>query len=97
MLKSILSIFSAAGFRKNPSQPFLGSSRNRCLTSSLKGAAKETISRENYYKLTSGSSTQLKLLSIGGEFNRQTNEFGFSTVYHVFQARFQGEKTRFRR
>ena len=30
--------------------------------------------------LTSGRSTELKLFSIGGEFNRQTNKFGFFTV-----------------
>ena len=69
-------------------------SRNRCVTS-LKTAAKETSSRENCYKLTSGRSTELKLWSIGGEFNRQTNKFRFSTVYHQFRARFWGEKTRF--
>ena len=57
---------------------------------SLKTAAKETSSRENYNKPTLGRSTELKLRSIGGEFNRQTNKFGFSTVYHEFQARFQG-------
>ena len=51
-------------------------SRHRCVTS-LKTAAMEPSSRENCYKLTSGRSTELKLWSIGGEFNRQTNKFGF--------------------
>ena len=66
-------------------------SRNRCVTS-LKTAAMEPSSRENCYKLTSGRSTELKLWSIGGEFNRQTNKFGFSTVYHEFRARFRGKR-----
>ena len=54
-------------------------------------------SRENYYKLTSDRSIELKLWSFGGEFNGETNKFGFSTMYDEFQARFQGEKTGFRR
>ena len=29
---------------------------------------------------------------MGGEFDRQTNKFGFSTVHNEFQARFQGGK-----
>ena len=53
--------------------------------------------RENYYKLTSGRSTELKLWSISWEFNRQTNKFGLSTVYSEFEAKFSGEKRRFRR
>ena len=69
-------------------------SRHRCVTS-LKTAAMEPSSRENCYKLTSGRSTELKLWSIGGEFNRQTNKFGFSTVYHEFRARFRGGKDKF--
>ena len=69
-------------------------SRNRCVTS-LKTAAMEPSSRENCYKLTSGRSTELKLWSIGGEFNRQTNKFGFSTVYHEFHARFWGKRQGF--
>ena len=53
--------------------------------------------RENYYKLTSGRSTELKLWSISWEFNWQTNKFGLSTVYNEFEAKFSGEKRRFRR
>ena len=37
--------------------------------------------------LASGRSAEQKLWSIGKEFNRQTNKFGFSMVKNDFQAR----------
>ena len=63
VLKSIVSIISVAVFIKNKqtnTEVPLGSSRNGCVTNQQK-AAKETCSREKYYKLTSGRSTELKL------------------------------------
>ena len=64
ILKSIVSIISAAVFIKKNKQTNtkvpLGSSRNGCVTNQ-QTAAKETCSREKYYKLTSGRSTELKL------------------------------------
>ena len=54
----------------------------------LKMAAKETSSRENYYKFTSGRSTELpvKLWSIGGEFNRQTSRVSSDLMGHTSES-----------
>ena len=44
-----------------------------------KKQTRQYSSRENYYKVTSGRGTELKLWSIGGEFNWQTNKI---PVFH---------------
>ena len=44
-----------------------------------KTQTRQYSSRENYYKVTSGRGTELKLWSIGGEYNRQTNKI---SVFH---------------
>ena len=95
VLKIILSIISAAGFRKKKQKTKQNKTTNTevqlvsiAAVFRLKMAAKETSSRENYYKFTSGRSTELpvKLWSIGGEFNRQTSRVSSDLMGHTSES-----------